>query len=190
MSFDFHAARLNMVESQVRTADVTDLGITDAMRAAPRETLCPAGKSDLAYADAYIEYAPGLSLMRPREVGKLLQLVQPRAGERALAIAAPYAAMILQAMGLEVTAVVGDDAARIPQGKFDVILSEGAVVETPSSWVEALAEGGRLGVVVRAGPVGKARLYLREDGRTGSREAFDSTPPYLPGLEPKTQFAF
>lgn len=190
MSSDFHAARLNMVESQVRTADVTDLAITDAMRAAPRETLCPAGKGDLAYADAYIEYAPGLSLMRPRELGKLLQLVQPRAGERALVVAAPYAAMILEAMGLEVTAAQGDDFTKAPKGPFDVILTEGAVAEVPEAWTRALAEGGRLGVVVRGGPVGKARLYLREDGRTGSREAFDSTPPYLPGLQPKAQFAF
>ena len=77
MTFDFRAARLTMVESQVRTADVTDLAITDAMRTAPREGLCP-DKAGLAYADAEIEYAPGLYLMRPREIGKLLQAVQPR----------------------------------------------------------------------------------------------------------------
>ncbi|MCA6302713.1 MAG: protein-L-isoaspartate O-methyltransferase, partial [Phenylobacterium sp.] len=33
---DTFAARLNMVESQVRTADVTDLRIQDAMRRIPR----------------------------------------------------------------------------------------------------------------------------------------------------------
>ena len=42
---DFAAARLNMVESQVRTADVTDVRIHDAMRALPREDFMPPAKS-------------------------------------------------------------------------------------------------------------------------------------------------
>lgn len=190
MSFDPRAARLNMVESQVRTADVTDYGVTDAMRAVEREALCPADKAVLAYADAEIEYVPGLWLMRPREIGKLLQTLLPRAGERALCIAAPYAAAVLREMGLEVAVVEGADLAKIPKGPFDVILTEGSVAEVPVAWIAALAEGGRLGVVVRRGPVGKARLYLCEGGRTGWRETFDATPPYLPGLQPKAQFAF
>ena len=48
---DFAAARLNMVESQVRTADVTDVRIHDAMRTLPRDTFLPAAKAHLAYAD-------------------------------------------------------------------------------------------------------------------------------------------
>jgi hypothetical protein len=92
MSSDFAAARLNMVESQIRTADVTDLPLQDALRVVPRETLVPAGKGYLAYADADVEYAPGRWLLRPRDVGKLLQHLRPREGDKALAIAAPYAA--------------------------------------------------------------------------------------------------
>ena len=34
---DFHAARMNMVESQVRTNDVTDVEIQSAMRRVERE---------------------------------------------------------------------------------------------------------------------------------------------------------
>jgi protein-L-isoaspartate(D-aspartate) O-methyltransferase len=49
----------------------------------------PAGKGYLAYADADVEYAPGRWLLRPREVGKLLQHLRPREGDKALAIAAP-----------------------------------------------------------------------------------------------------
>lgn len=190
MSFDPRAARLNMVESQVRTADVTDYSLTDAMRAVEREALCPPDKAVLAYADAEIEYAAGLWLMRPREIGKLLQTVLPRAGERALCIAAPYAAALLREIGLEVAVVDGAGLGNIPKGPFDVIVTEGAVAEVPTAWIAALAEGGRLGVVARRGPVGKARLYQRDDGRTGWRETFDATPPYLPGLQPKAQFAF
>lgn len=188
MTFDFRAARLTMVESQVRTADVTDVALTDAMREVERERLCPQSKIALAYADAEVEYAPGLFLMRPREIGKLLQTVLPRPLEKALCVAAPYAALVLEAMGLEAVRAQPGDAAPAP-GDFDVVVSEGAVAEVPQAWLDALGEGGRLAVVVRAGPVGKARLFTREGGRIGWREAFDSTPPYLPGFEPKAQFA-
>jgi len=92
------SARLNMVESQVRTADVTDLRIQDAMRRIPREKLLPSDRAYLAYADTEPEYAPGRWLLRPRDVAKLIQLALPADGETALAIAAPYAAMLLEAV--------------------------------------------------------------------------------------------
>lgn len=185
---DFAAARLNMVESQVRTQDVTDVRIPDAMRLLPRERFVPSGKSYLAYADLEVEYAPGRWLLKPRDVGKLLQAVRPMPGERALAIAAPYAGAVLELMGLEVTAL--DDPAGRPEGSFDVMVCEGAVGRAPAAWLTALGAGGRLGVVERDGPVGKACLYLRSEDGVGRRELFDSTPPVLAGMEAQHGFAF
>ena len=52
MASDFAAARLNMVESQVRTNDVTDVRLHDAMRAIPRESLVPADRAFQAYETA------------------------------------------------------------------------------------------------------------------------------------------
>ncbi len=102
MTIDFDAARQIMVDSQVRTNDVPDLAIQHAMRSLPREALLgPDGQGlSLAYAEAEVEYAPGRWLLRPRDVGKALQALKPKAGERALAIAAPYAAAVLEQMGL------------------------------------------------------------------------------------------
>ena len=189
MTFDFQAARLTMVESQVRTSDVTDLGVQDAMRLAPREALCPPDKAHIAYADAELEYSPGRYLMRPREIGKLLQAIKPLAGQKALAIGAPYAAQVLALIGLQVEAV--EPAAKLRVGaRYDVIVTEGAVAQTPAAWTAALAEGGRLGVVTRQGPVGNARLYTCREGKAVWREVFDATPPFLPGFEPQPQFAF
>ncbi len=189
MTFDIQAARLTMVESQVRTSDVTDLAVQDAMRLAPRETLCPPDKANIAYADAEIEYAPGRYLMRPREVGKLLQALGPCSGEKALAIGAPYAAMVLRLIGLEVDEI--DTSAKPKAGaRYDVAICEAAVADVPAAWTGALAEGGRLAVVARQTAVGKARLYVRHEGHAGWREVFDATPPYAPGFEPKPQFAF
>ncbi len=189
-SFDFASARLTMVESQVRPSDVTDVALTDAMRKVEREAICPPDKAPLAYADAEIPYAPGRWLMRPRDIGKLLQAVQPRAGERALCIAAPYAAAVLEAMGLSVERVEGEDLTELPNHGFEVVVSEGAVAKAPQAWIEALCDGGRLGVVERRGPVGKARLYLNNEGLIASREVFDSAAPLLPQFAPRPSFAF
>jgi protein-L-isoaspartate(D-aspartate) O-methyltransferase len=190
MAFDFVAARNTMVDTQVRPNDVTDLAIQRAMRAVERERLCPPNRQTLAYADAEVEYAPGRWLLRPRDVAKLLQAVSPRPGERALAIAAPYAAAVMEHIGLTVTqAAEGDLKAKIA-GTYDVIVCEGAVGSVPAAWPAALAQDGRLGVVVRAGPVGQCRLYLRAGEGCGWRAVFDSTPPVLAGFETEAGFTF
>lgn len=206
-------ARTNMVENQVRTNDVTDLDVQDAMRAAPREALCPPSRAHLAYAETEVEYAPGWFLAEPREVSKLLQAIYPRKDEAALAIAAPYAALLLARIGLRVTAlqpeagcpdflraaleaegaavVTGDLQHLGDLGPFDVMISEGGVERAPSSWTDRLADGGRLGVVERQGPVGKARLYVRADDRQlARREIFDATPPLMPGFAAPRGFSF
>ncbi len=48
---DFAAARRNMVDGQVRTADVTDLRILSAMLEIPREHFVPPASAALAYLD-------------------------------------------------------------------------------------------------------------------------------------------
>ena len=206
---DYTSARLNMVESQVRTNDVTDAAIQEAMRNIHRERFVLPARAALAYADRFVEYAEGRWIMPPRDVAKLLHALRPRPGERALAIAAPYAAAVMARIGLEVTALEdpaadaharlaleGEGASviagdlRTPEGSWDVIVTEGALVETPDAWLQALAPGGRLGVVQRRGPVGKAVVYTRAGQAMSAREVFDSLPPWLPGFEPRPVFAF
>jgi len=205
---DYTAARENMVENQVRT----NLAIQDAMRLVERERFCPPGKEHLAYAEAQIEYAPGWRLMCPRDVAKLLEAVDPRPGDKALAIAAPYAAAVMVKMGADViarmpaetakplgdalqpycTAVeMGPPASMSEWGPFDVIVLEGAVPKALDIWTKGLAVGGRLGVIERNGPVGKARVYIKAaDGSIASREVFDATPAMIKGFEPAHSFAF
>ncbi len=190
MTFDFTAARANMVDSQIRPSDVTDHSIQDAMRAVPRELYCPSDRQSLAYADVEVPCGPGRWLMRPRDAGKLMQALKPRPGERALAIAAPYIAAVLEAMGLTVDRLDEGDLSTPPGGPYDVIVCEGAVDCAPSAWLAVLTEGGRLGVVERRGPVGKAKLYVHGEGGVGVLEVFDATPPMLPEFQAKPQFAF
>ena len=189
MSADFAAERAIMVDSQVRPQDVTDLAIQDAMRAVHREAVVPPGKAWLAYADCEVEYAPGRWLLRPRYVAKLLQGLRPRAGEAALAIAAPYAAAVLEAMGLTVTRADAADPLSL-SSQWPLIVCEGAVSRTPESWLAALAPGGRLGIVERQGAAGRAVIHLRAEAGVGSRPLFDCAPPVMAGFEAERGFVF
>ena len=210
MTLDYAAARENMVENQVRTNDVTDHAVQDAIRAVARERLCPPTRQHLAYAETEVEYAPGYFLMQPRCIAKLLQGVRPRAGERALAIGAPYAAMVMKRIGLAVrlrmapgveapscVAEAGVEVVPAELGAiddsapFDVLVAEGSVHHVPETWTGMIGEGGRLGVVEREGPVGRARLYLRgSDGLVAGRTLFDASPHYLSGFSPQPAFQF
>ena len=189
MTANFVAERSIMVDSQVRPQDVTDLAIQDAMRAVPRESVVPADKLWLAYADAEVEYAPGRWLLRPRDVAKLLQGLRPRAGETALTIASPYSALVLEAMGLKVTQLNGADLETV-SGQWPLIVCEGAVSSVPRSWLQAIAPGGRLGVVERMGRAGNAFSYSRAETGLGARSLFSCAPPFLAGFQPQTSFVF
>lgn len=208
---DFHAARQNMVESQVRVNDVTDAPLQLAMRHIQRERLCASSQAFGAYGEVESPIAPGRVLMKPRDISKLLQTVEPKAGETALAIAAPFAAAVLRHAGLTVTEQEADPRVmaivepylkelgvkcmtadlKAPAGSgYDIIIVEGAVAEVPATWLKALKVGGRLAVVVKNGPVGHARLYLRIDSGISERQVFDSAPSTLPGFERTPSFEF
>ena len=65
-----------------------------------------------------------------------------------------------------------------------------AVAFAPGAWTGALALRGRLALVERDGPVGKACVYLRAEDGVGRREVFDATPPVLAGFAAEHGFAF
>ncbi|HVL42892.1 MAG TPA: protein-L-isoaspartate O-methyltransferase [Brevundimonas sp.] len=207
---DFAAARKVMVDSQVRVNDVTDRALQAALLAVPRERFLPADRAWSAYAEIEPEIAGGRRLMMARDLSKLLMALDARPGETALAIAAPYGAAVLARLGLAVTAQEADEAVfgvtgavlaeegvrtvvaplSAPSGEgYDLIVSEAAVPGRPEVWLNALKVGGRLAVVERGGPIGKAVLYIRGAQGVSRRELFDSTPPVLMDLAPEPAFA-
>jgi protein-L-isoaspartate(D-aspartate) O-methyltransferase len=207
---DFAAARKVMVDSQVRVNDVTDRALQAALLAVPRERFVAADRAFSAYAEIEPEIAGDRRLMLARDLSKLLMALGAKEGERALCIAAPYAAATLARMGLNVTAQESDAAVfevvgaaladegvaaavaplSEPAGEgFDVIVSEAAVPGRPEAWLKALSVGGRLAVVERTGPAGKAVLYIRGEQGISRRELFNAAPPVLAELRPEPTFA-
>lgn len=76
---------------------------------------------------------------------------------------------------------------------YSLIVLNGAVSHIPDALVEQLAPEGRLVGVVRTAEdrIGRAVLVSRNaQGVISSRTLFDAAVPYLPGLEPRTQFVF
>jgi protein-L-isoaspartate(D-aspartate) O-methyltransferase len=189
--------------------DVTDRGLQAALLAVPRERYCAVDRAWSAYGEVEVPIAGDRRLMQAREVAKLLQALDARPGETALAIAAPYAAAVLAQLGATVTAqeedaavfdVVGAalDEAGVdqivaplgqPQGEaWDMIVSEGAVAVRPTVWLDRLRVGGRLAVVERSGPNGRAVLYVKGREGVSRRELFDAAPPLLAEMTPAPAF--
>lgn len=216
--FDFDAARETMVESQIRTADVTDLNLLSSFRNMARERFVPASRMALAYGDAVIEYDDGRCLLRPRDFAKLVQAVDIQPDEVVLDIACArgYSTAVISRLadtvvGLETddenvdrattlltdagvlnAAVVKGDLKRgAPEhGPFDVIMVNGAVAAPSDAWFGQLTNGGRLAVIVKTGPIGRATVYTKSGNAIGDRVAFDANAPYLPGFEPARGFVF
>ncbi len=216
---DMSAARLHMVEGQVRTNDVTDKRITDAMGRVERERFVPAAQRALAYAEACVEVKPGRYLLDPRSFAKLLQLAEIQESDRVLdvACATGYSSAVLSALCADVVALEEDEAlakeataalracpklgrlfgvvgphreGAAAQGPFDLIFVNGGVEDVPAAWVSQLKEGGRMVAIFRDGPVGKANFCVRKGGILSRRVSFDATVPVLPGFERAKRFVF
>jgi protein-L-isoaspartate(D-aspartate) O-methyltransferase len=105
-----------MVDGQVRTSDVTDIAILDAMLALPREEFVPAGKRALAYLDLDLDVTEGGStpryLVKPMLTAKLLQAAEIRAGDNVLIVgcATGYAAAVAARLAGKVTATESYEA--------------------------------------------------------------------------------
>lgn len=110
----FSTARQKMVDCQVRTSDVTDSRILDAMLALPREDFVPADKQALAYLDLDLDVAAAGAasrfLVKPVLTAKLLQAADLKSSDHVLIVGAAtgYAAAVAAALAGKVTATESD----------------------------------------------------------------------------------
>ncbi len=217
---DYAAARRNMVDGQVRTADVTDLRIISAMLEVPRERFVPPQAAALAYLDLGLPVGGAgpvaRSLLKPMVLAKLIQAAELEPADKALIIgcATGYTAAILARIAAQVVALEEDDKLAqgaqsalaalsnvgvvkgalaggwAPAAPYDAILIEGAVELLPPALSRQLTDRGRLVCVLGASPGATAMLYRRSGNELGGRPIFDAAATVLPGFTKTPIFAF
>jgi protein-L-isoaspartate(D-aspartate) O-methyltransferase len=112
----FSTARQKMVDGQVRTSDVTDIRIIDAMLAVPREAFVPANQRALAYLDRDLDIGEGAAarrfLIKPVVIAKMLQAAGIRDTDNVLVTgcATGYTAALVARLAGQVIAIESDPA--------------------------------------------------------------------------------
>ncbi|QCO01428.1 protein-L-isoaspartate O-methyltransferase family protein [Azospirillum argentinense] len=216
---EYAAARLNMVEGQIRPNKVTDQRLVDAMLDIPREQFVPKAARGIAYVDEDLAIGKGRYLMEPMVFARMLQEVSIDETDVVLDIGsgsgystAVLARLAATVVGIEsdselarqatesLTAVGADNAVIISaplaegypqQAPYDVIVIEGLVSEVPDGILAQLAEGGRLVTAVMGDRgVGEVKLYQRSGGVASARTLFEAHTHPLPGFEAKPKFVF
>lgn len=208
---DFAAARLAMVESQLRPEGVVDPAVTRAMGLVPREQFLPEAVRAFAYVDRGLPLGEGRFLTAPAVLGQLLTQMKPKGGQRALVVGAGtgYSSAVLAAMGLEVVAVESSSelAAKArelritvveapldagdPNGRsYDQILIDGAVEIIPDAIIAQLADGGRLGTALIDRGIPRLAVGRKVGGAFGYLTFGDAGVPALPGFSRPKEFTF
>lgn len=212
-------ARENMVEQQVRTWDVLDQQVLDAMRTVPREMFVPAAYQALAFSDISVPLAHGESMMPPRVEGRMLQALDLKPEDRLLeigtgtgytaALAARLAGRVdsieihpdfvesarthLQTLGYQNVTITCADAIQgfEPGARYEAIAFTGAMAALPKWVASALTPGGRVFAVIGDADLQTACLFRRGAGGQLIREGlFETTLPFLAGAAPVHAFEF
>lgn len=174
---DFAVARQRMVDNQLRTNDVTDSRILDAMGEVPRELFVPKARRSVAYIDEDVEIrdaADGQSaryLMKPHVFARLIQLAGVRSGDVVLVVgcATGYSAAVLAQIAGSVVGLEADEELATEAG--DILVAQGidnaAVVSGPLT--EGLADEGPYDVILVDGAIGVLPEALTAQLKDGGR---------------------
>lgn len=216
---NFEQARFNMVEQQIRTWNVLDTAILQALSQLPRERFVPAAYQSLAYTDTEIPLGHGQIMLPPRvdarlahdlglsgsetvlEIGTGLGYLSALLAQRSQRVIslemvpelAAQARANLAAAGIgNVEVRIGNGATDAPaEGPFDAIVLGGSVSEIPQALLTQLKGGGKLLAIVGEEPVMQATLVTRASPQQwASRVLWDTVAPPLLGFAQPSRFKF
>lgn len=215
---DFATRRRMMVDTQIRTADVTKFPIIEAILRTPREDFAPASQSEAAYVGENLPLGKSRVILEPRTFAKMLDAMELTGNELVLDIGCGYgySAAILAHMAAAVVAVEensamladaqeafqshdfgniitheGPLAEGAPQhGPYDVIFAQGGVAHIPTTITDQLKTGGRMIALFMEGDLGVVRIGTKSSHGLDWRYAFNASAPVLPGFEREQDFVF
>ena len=182
------AERDQMIAQQVRTWEVLDTNVLDAMHSVAREHFVPAAFSSLAYADCALPLPLGKHMLTPMLAGRMLQALELQAGDQVLEIGtgSGYLSACLAALGASVQSLelhseianlaranlsaagvdgvevtCADGTALVSETAYDAIVLTASLPMYQPHFERALKYGGRLFAVVGTDPAMEARLLRR-----------------------------
>jgi protein-L-isoaspartate(D-aspartate) O-methyltransferase len=210
--------RLNMVDGQLRTFEVTDQAVIAAFNEEPREMFVEPRLASVAYCDGEVPAlgGSGRMLLPPMILARLIQALTVRPGEKILDVAggSGYGAAILARLGASVVAL-DSDAGAVAAAKamfggrpdithvvgplgdgvaakapFAAILVHGAFQTMPEKLLAQLGDGGRLVGIDASEGAGRAVLVERINGASSRRVLFGASAPALEAFRAPAEFAF
>jgi len=173
----FDDARRKMVESQLKTEDVTDRAVIAAMGDVPRERFVPAHLRDLAYIDRDLRVrdaegdAPARYLMEAAPMARLFQLAEFRGDEFVLDVGTGtgYSAAVLARLAGSVVALEPDEALAEQAAETLADLEADNTVVEVSALTDGYADEAPYDVIFVGGAVDEVPQalldQLRDDGR-------------------------
>lgn len=217
-ALNLELARHNMVESQVRTWDVTDARVLALLARSPREDYVPAPYRALAYVDMAIPLGHGQAMLHPKLEARLLAALAIRPTDKILEIGtgSGYMTALLAALGAHVVSVeifpeLAQEAARkldahgvrnvtlevgdaangwSRSAPYDAILLTGSLPVLPDDFAESLAPHGRLIAIVGSSPAMEVKLVRRLDGTLSTTSLFETDVPPLVNARAPSAFRF
>lgn len=174
---DFETARLKMVESQIRTTDVTSHSVLNAFLAVPREAFVPEKLKGLAYLDNDVEICPASAgkaaryLMQASPLAKLLQLAAIGKDDVVLEVGAGtgYTSALLSRLAGSVVALECDEGLAAAAGAALSELTYGNVSVVTGPLEKGHAAGAPYDLIFVNGAVEQVSTdlfdQLRDDGR-------------------------
>ncbi len=219
MSLNLEQARFNMVEQQVRTWEVLDSDVLDALREVPREDFVPTDYRRMAFSDLRIPLGHDQVMMKPIEEGRMLQALEIQPGQRVLEIgtgsgfiSACLAWLGASVLSIDIIEEMIERAGRShthlsiegvelrcadalgdfdPGETFDAVAVTGSAAEVPERFLQWVKPGGRLFAVRGFSPIMEAVAMTRTESDHWQVESlFDTDLPRLIGAEDRPQFQF
>ncbi|MFI4891108.1 MAG: protein-L-isoaspartate O-methyltransferase [Steroidobacterales bacterium] len=214
---DTLAARQQMVDQQIRTWEVLDPRVLDALATVPREAFVPPAYRALAFADAPIPIGFGQTMLAPNLQGRILQALDIDNDTTALEVGtgtgylcaclgllagkvhsielyaelAATARANLRSVGAAANVETRDVFDPAPLGAYDAIAVTASLPVYDRRFEQALRIGGRLFVVVGQAPVMEAMLVHRVSETEWLRESlFETVLEALVGAPRPDRFVF